>query len=224
MILSRRIGFGLLAGIGISAIYALLLFGTAGRIDLPLYWVYLIIIGLASVVGFSVIDPQLMRERSRSGPGGKDYLTVYLGKSVLTAHLVLSALDVGRFHFSDAIPVWGQVVGLLILSVGLILTIASMAVNRYFSSVVRIQKERGHQLISTGLYASVRHPGYTGILMLSAGSGLSLGSWWGCVPSGVFMLMIVRRLLIEDRFLHEEMEGYVPYAKRVRYRLVPGVW
>lgn len=224
MVSSKRIGFGLLAGIGTSAIYTLLLFGIAGRIDLPMYWSYLIIIGLASVVGFAVIDPQLMRERTRPGPGGKDYITLYLGKLVLTSHLVVSALDVGRFHFSDAIPVWAQVGGLLILCGGLILTITSMAINKFFSSVVRIQKERGHQLISTGLYAIVRHPGYTGILMLTLGSALALGSWWGCVPAGVFMLMIVRRLLIEDRFLHEEMEGYVPYAKRVRYRLVPGVW
>ena len=224
MISWRRIGFGLLAGIGTSAIYVLFLFGIAGRIGLPIYWGYLIIVGMASVVGFAVIDPGLIRERMRPGPGGKDFITVYLGKLVLTAHLVVSALDVGRFHFSDAIPVWAQVGGLLLLSGGLYLTLASMASNRYFSSVVRIQSERGHQLITTGLYAYVRHPGYSGILMMTLGSGLALGSWWGCVPAGIFILMIVRRLLIEDRFLHEKMEGYDAYAQRVRYRLIPGVW
>lgn len=224
MSLTRRIAIGLLAGIVTTILYGLILFGCAGRFDLPVYWVYLAIMVLVSFVGFAVIDPDLIRERSKPGPGGKDFLTVYLGKSVLTLHFVLSPLDVGRFHFSDTIPVWIQWTGLLGFAIGIGLTITCMAINRYFSSVVRIQTERGHELITTGPYALVRHPGYTGILLLSLGSGLALGSWWGGVPALVFVLMIFRRLLIEDAFLLREFDGYVEYARRVRFRLVPFIW
>ena len=70
----------------------------------------------------------------------------------------------------------------------------------------------------------MRHPGYVGLLVGMTASGFALNSWWSILPVVVFDLLIVRRLLIEDRFLHEQLEGYPEYARRVQYRLIPGVW
>ena len=99
-----------------------------------------------------------------------------------------------------------------------------MIVNRFFSPVVRIQEERGHHLITEGPYRFIRHPGYAGMLLAFAGVGPALGSWWSLVPLVPVVLLILRRLLIEDRYLHEHLEGYAGYAQRVPYRLLPGVW
>ena len=92
------------------------------------------------------------------------------------------------------------------------------------ATVVRLQADRGHTLIDTGPYAIMRHPGYAGIMVGVLGSGFALNSWWSFVPVALFIAGIFRRLLIEDRFLHEQLEGYPEYARRVQYRLIPGVW
>ncbi len=220
----KRSLFVVFGSLGLTAFNAAFLFFIAGRWDLPMFWAWVVVFGIMSLVAFAVIDPDLMKERIKPGPGAKDKSTVYLAKSVITLHLVVSALDVGRYHWSDTIPFWLQIAGLVVLVLGITLTVTCMVINRYFSAVVRIQKDRGHQLITTGPYAVVRHPGYTGIMSLAIGSGLLLGSWWGCAPVLVFALMIFRRLLFEDRFLHEEMDGYAAYAQRVKYRLLPGLW
>ncbi len=99
-----------------------------------------------------------------------------------------------------------------------------MAINRYFSSVVRIQEDRGHELITDGPYRVVRHPGYAGILIGMPGMALALGSWAALIPQVVFDLLIFRRLLIEERVLRRELAGYVEYSERVRWRLLPGLW
>ena len=105
----------------------------------------------------------------------------------------------------------------------MILCVWAMAVNRFFSPVVRLQEERGHRLVTDGPYRYIRHPGYAGIL-LSACVGVALGSWWSLLPLVVAMGLILRRTALEDRFLRASLEGYASYAEQVRYRLVPGIW
>jgi protein-S-isoprenylcysteine O-methyltransferase Ste14 len=89
---------------------------------------------------------------------------------------------------------------------------------------VRLQTERGHHLVTAGPYRLVRHPGYTGFLFAIFASGPALGSWIAAVAVAPFLVLVVRRTLIEDRFLRERLDGYAEYAKRVRYRLVPCIW
>ena len=99
-----------------------------------------------------------------------------------------------------------------------------MASNRFFSSVVRIQKDRGHTVVTGGPYQFVRHPGYVGGILSALGTALLLGSWWAFVPTGLLVCVIVVRTALEDRTLQAELEGYRDYAGRVRYRLLPGIW
>ena len=100
----------------------------------------------------------------------------------------------------------------------------AMVVNRFFSSVVRLQPERGHRVIDSGPYRFVRHPGYAGMMVAALLGGIVLGSWWSMVPMLAFAAMAIRRLMMEDRFLNAELEGYREYAGRVRSKVLPGLW
>lgn len=99
-----------------------------------------------------------------------------------------------------------------------------MVVNRFFSTAIRIQTDRAHQVVSRGPYAVVRHPGYLGMIVAAPASVLALGSWWALAPALAYSALVARRVATEDHFLHERLDGYPAYATRVRYRLIPGVW
>jgi protein-S-isoprenylcysteine O-methyltransferase Ste14 len=96
--------------------------------------------------------------------------------------------------------------------------------NRFFSSVVRIQTDRGHVVCDSGPYRIVRHPGYAGNILPLAGIVLALGSIWTLVPAIVALIITVIRTTLEDRTLQAELPGYRDYARRVRYRLIPGIF
>jgi protein-S-isoprenylcysteine O-methyltransferase Ste14 len=99
-----------------------------------------------------------------------------------------------------------------------------MAENQFFSSMVRIQGERGHAVCSTGPYRFVRHPGYIGVIVYSLAAPLLLGSAWAYIPAVLTAGVVVVRTVLEDGTLRKELEGYSEYAQKVRYRLIPGVW
>jgi protein-S-isoprenylcysteine O-methyltransferase Ste14 len=98
-------------------------------------------------------------------------------------------------------------------------------VNRFFSSVVRIQSDRGQYVVTTGPYAVIRHPGYVGGILFVLASGIALGSWLATAMLAVSTLpFLLYRTVTEDRILQAELPGYCDYAGRVRWRLMPGVW
>jgi protein-S-isoprenylcysteine O-methyltransferase Ste14 len=99
-----------------------------------------------------------------------------------------------------------------------------MATNPFLSTIVRIQDDRGHYVVTTGPYQYVRHPMYAMILLMWPGIALEMGSWWALIPAAVIVIVFVIRTALEDRTLRAELPGYVEYARRVRYRLIPGVW
>ncbi len=206
------------------AAYTAILFGVAGRWDLPLLWAYLAIGAAGGLALILTIDPDLAKERLRPGPGGIDrWRRIPFGVLFLT-HLVVGLLDAGRFHWSDTVPLGLRVAGLAAYAAALAWLVWAVAVNRFFSAVVRIQAERGHRLITAGPYRYVRHPGYLGMTLLLSASALALGSWWALVPAVVNAVLIFRRLVIEERYLRDHLDGYTAYTGRVPYRLVPGVW
>src|SRR5262249_53518813 len=100
----------------------------------------------------------------------------------------------------------------------------AMAVNRFFSSVIRIQTDRGHHLITCGPYRYVRHPAYASEPFLLIGSGLMLGSWLATFIGVLLVGPVLWRTAKEDGILRRELEGYAGYAQQVRYRVFPGVW
>jgi protein-S-isoprenylcysteine O-methyltransferase Ste14 len=206
------------------ALHGVILFGCAGRWDLPMFWALLGVWAVAVLVAMLVIDPSLIRERARPGPGGKDYATLILVTLLWLAQFVVAGLDVGRYHWSDGVPTAVQVIALVATAAGAAVLVWAEAVNRFFSSVIRIQTERGHHVITTGPYRYLRHPGYAASPFILIGGGLVLGSWLAALIGVIMSLPILRRTGQEDRLLHEQLEGYADYARKVRYRLIPGVW
>ena len=200
------------------------LFAGAGTVAIPGFWVYLAIFAVVMIVSFAALDPDLLRERMRPG-GKKSPLSLKIFSLVLFLHWIVAGLDRGRFHWSDDVPGWLQGVCLLTVAAGYALALWAMRVNRFFSSVIRIQTDRGQYVVTTGPYAFVRHPGYTAGILIIAASGPALGSWLAAAIVVIFSLpFLLYRAITEDRILQVELAGYSDYAARVRWRLLPGVW
>ena len=144
--------------------------------------------------------------------------------ALMLGQSVVAGLDVGRFHWSDGVPPAVQGAGLLAVAAALAVVVWAMAVNRFFSAVIRIQTDRGHQLVTSGPYRYVRHPAYAAFPFLMVGSGLALGSWLAALVGLLLVAPVLRRAALEDRVLREQLEGYAAYARQVRYRTFPGVW
>ncbi len=208
----------------VEGLMAAALFASAGRVDLPWFWAVLGLHATMILAGVPFVDPDLRKERARPGPGGRSRRVRWLALPMLLGHLIVAGLDVGRFGWSGPLPVVVQATALAGYAAGMGLSMWAMAANRFFSPVVRIQAERGHRLVSSGPYAVLRHPGYTGLIVASLCGGVALGSYWSLVPLAPFVGMFLRRTAMEDRFLLGGLEGYAGYAGRVRYRLVPGLW
>ena len=203
---------------------AVALFAAAGTVAIVGFWIYVAIYFAAFVVSLAILDPDLLRERMRPGgqrlPNALRFFTV-----ILFAHWIVAGLDRGRFHWSDTVPDWLQAAGLIATAAGYAFALWAMRINRFFSSVVRIQSDRGQHVITTGPYAFVRHPGYLAGFVIILASGIALGSWLAelvlvipCIPG------LIYRAVTEDRVLHAELPGYSDYASKVRWRVLPGVW
>jgi protein-S-isoprenylcysteine O-methyltransferase Ste14 len=136
---------------------------------------------------------------------------------------ILAGLDDGRFHWFP-VPWWGCALGYALFIAGMAGLTWAESVNKFFEPTVRIQTDRGHKVIDTGPYAIVRHPGYVSACPFFAGMALALGSLWALIPAILSCLLLVLRTIQEDRTLRDELIGYEEYARRVRYRLIPGAW
>src|SRR5262249_51815904 len=152
---------------------------------------------LSILVGSFVADPTLARERMRPGPGGKDYTTALTLGPLWLGQAAVAGLDVGRFHWSDTVPLALQGAGLAAMAAGLAVGIWAVAVTRFFSSVIRIQTDRGHHLIVSGPYAYVRHPAYAVCPLILIGGGVALGSWLAALLGILLYLPLVRRTALE---------------------------
>jgi protein-S-isoprenylcysteine O-methyltransferase Ste14 len=200
------------------------LFGSAGSFAIVGFWIYLAIFIVVFVAAFVLLDRGLLQERMR--PGGKPTpLGLQLLNVVLLLHWIIAGLDRGRLHWTDTIPVWLQALGLAMVAAGYVLVFWAMLVNRFFSSVVRIQSDRGQHVIDRGPYALIRHPGYSAGILIVLASGVALGSWLAAVFLVAAILpFLIYRVVNEDRVLRSQLNGYADYARRVPWRLVPGIW
>src|SRR5262249_1997033 len=200
------------------------LFAAAGTIAIPGFWAYLAIFAPVMIVSFTALDQDLLRERMRPG-GKKQPLSLTIFSLVLFMHWIVAGLDRGRFHWSDNVPGWLEYVCLFTVAAGYALALWAMHVNRFFSSVIRIQTDRGQHVVTAGPYAFVRHPGYAAGIVIIAASGPALGSLFAAALLVIFSLpFLLHRTITEDRILQVELAGYSDYAARVRWRLLPGIW
>jgi len=214
---------GLLALLGTAA----MLFLAAGRLDLPMFWAFWLTISSIGIVTVILVHrkyPDLMQERARPGPGARDPQTRPMMVILIFSQWILAGMDVGRFHWSAQIPMIAQLGALLAVALGMAGWGWAMISNRFFSSEVRIQSDRGHFVESGGPYRFVRHPGYFSALLLFAATPFALGSLWAIIPTIGALGFFVRRVVLEDGMLRVELPGYAEYAQRVRYRVLYGVW
>jgi protein-S-isoprenylcysteine O-methyltransferase Ste14 len=137
--------------------------------------------------------------------------------------LVVAGLD-ARFDWSPGFNASVKIVALIVILAGWVLGSYALVENRYFSGVVRIQHDRDHHVVSSGPYRWMRHPGYAGALLSYLAAPFLLDSLWAIVPTVLLMIVLVIRTHLEDKTLHDELEGYPDYQRRVHYRLLPGVW
>jgi protein-S-isoprenylcysteine O-methyltransferase Ste14 len=211
-------------------VFAILLFGSAGTLNWAAGWAFMVLFfGCAwlLVLRLARSDPALLEERMkmRPQPGQPLWDRILLRTIIILwfAWLVLTALDAGRFHWSK-VPVWLQWLGGAAVPFAFWIFDWTFKENTFSAPVVRIQKERGHKVISTGPYAIVRHPLYAGALLLMPGTALLLGSWYGLLGSIILGLCLVVRIIMEEKTLLRELDGYPEYTRRLRYRLIPFVW
>ena len=205
---------------------AAFLFLVAGRWDLPMFWAFLLVFFGIAAVGWAFVhcsDPSLLQERVKPADRGLDPYTRPLAAVSLLACFTISPLDVGRFHWSF-VPFFVQFLALVVIAVSFAVWMWAMACNRFFFAAVRIQHDRGHQVVTAGPYRFVRHPGYAVALLLFLAIPIALGSWWRVLPMLVLDAVFIWRTSLEDRMLLSELSGYAGFAAEVRYRLVPGVW
>lgn len=210
-------------------VIALLLFLPAGTIFWLSGWIFLALFFgfiIAATVWLYRHDPGLLQERMtlfKSDQKTWDKVLVALVQVFFYAWLILMPLDAVRFRWSH-MPVWLQVVGAIILLCSFYLFFLTFRENPYLSPAVRIQKERGHTVISTGPYRYVRHPMYAVFIPFVLGTSLLLGHWYGVLAGLVQVIIIAKRAVLEERLLRKELKGYDGYMENVKYRLIPHVW
>lgn len=207
---------------------AAILFISAGRLDWMGGWGLVAIYAVWVAANALILiprSPELLAERAKRQKGVKSWDTVLLGIIGLStmAKYILAGLDI-RFGWTTQMPLSLQVAAFAIAGLGYALGTWAMAANVFFSTIVRIQEDRGHAVATGGPYQYVRHPGYTGVVVFELVTPILLGSMWALIPGGLNALLTIVRTALEDRTLHEELDGYRNYAGRVRYRLLPGVW
>lgn len=210
---------------------ATILFGTSGRLNWWMAWTYIGILA-AITIGSRIImlrkNPGLITERAQISH--KDDVKswdktimpiVAIFGPIIT--LVVIGLDY-RFTWSPRLPTVIKITALALTTISYLLSAWATGVNRFFSAVVRIQRDRGHSVVTSGPYKYVRHPGYSGGIVANFTVPIALGSVWALLPAVLVACLTVLRTALEDRALQEELDGYRDYASRVRHRLMPGVW
>jgi protein-S-isoprenylcysteine O-methyltransferase Ste14 len=223
---------GMLKWLLVNIVFLLILgaslFLAAGRMDWWLGWIFLGVITAGQTATTLILlatNPTLLGERAWMQKGSKfwDKVIVSLSEAGWIAMVIVAGLDV-RFGWSPRLGGALPVTGLALMVLGYALFLWAMVSNRFFSSFVRIQTDRGHSVATGGPYRYVRHPGYVGALLTYLASPLALAALWTFIPAALMLILFIFRTALEDRTLQAELTGYAAYARRVRFRLLPGVW
>ncbi|NIM89900.1 MAG: isoprenylcysteine carboxylmethyltransferase family protein [Candidatus Aminicenantes bacterium] len=205
-----------------------ILFIPAGTLNWPEAWLllglYFFVVG-GCLIWLKKNDPELLKERRSVRKDVKtwDKKIIFTYTIFLLIMLVLAGLDAVRFRWSR-VPLMWKAVGYFGFIPAVILGFWAFKQNTYLAQYVRIQKDRGHRVITTGPYEYVRHPMYVGVMLFILCAPLALASFYSFIPAFVIVVLFIIRTSLEDKTLLEELEGYQEYAKKVRYRLIPGIW
>lgn len=216
-----------LISLAATLVFVMIVLVSAGRITVWQAWVYAGI-SLALNLGQRLIlrgNPELAKERAKPGSGARPSDKALLGVGLLLtlAMLVTAGLEFRYSGGSTLSRPW-FVVGVLLNLLGAFLFLWALRENRFFSAVVRIQRERGHVVCTTGPYRIVRHPGNLGMIIGTVGFPLLFQSTWSFLPAGLSVIAVLVRTHLEDVFLTNELDGYREYRTQTRFRLIPGLW
>ena len=206
-----------------------ILFLSAGTLNWLNGWIYIGMNAFTQALSVIVLiprQPDMLDERSKVRKGTKRYdrfLTPAIVLFGTLAVLITAGLD-NRFGWTMNVSIGLTGLGVILSFGSQLFVLWAMATNPFFSTTVRIQEDRGHQIISSGPYHLVRHPGYAGSLVFNLTIPLVLGSLWTYLPVLLVIVLLFIRTVLEDRTLQNELPGYSEYASHVRYRLIPGLW
>ncbi|WP_373031805.1 isoprenylcysteine carboxylmethyltransferase family protein [Sulfurovum sp.] len=214
------------------AFFAVALMWPAGTWKWWEAWVLVVLWSLYGVVILHYLlrkDPALLAERLKLIPlqkeqKGWDKALMLLFFIAGIGLYLLPGFDVMRYEWSEPLPLWARIIAMLVHVPCFVLLVWIMRKNTYLSQVVKIDKERGHKVITTGPYAYVRHPMYTVTIILLFAVPIALGSRFSLIISLFLMVLLIVRTYLEDRTLHTELKGYPEYAKETIYRLIPRLW
>lgn len=216
-----------ISGLVQLVVIGLLLFVPAGTFDFWQAWAFLIVFALSAWIPsiyLQITNPAALQRRMRGGPAaeGRTVQKVVMAGlyGSLAAMCVVSGFD-RRFGWSS-VPTALCVVGDVLVAIGLGVVVLVAVQNSYASTTVQV--EVGQMVVSTGLYGVVRHPMYTGNVLMLVGTGLALGSYWALVFVVPGLIVLASRIRDEETLLRDELDGYRQYTQQVRYRLAPGLW
>ena len=222
--LARKAFAGL---VGWFLVTAVLLFGIAWTFDWWQAWLFLAVYfgcSIALTLFMYAKDKALLERRMRGGPLAEKEPTQRLIMSIASVGfmglIVVPALD-RRFDWSH-MPPWVAITGDVVMALGWLAIYFVFRENSYTSATIEMAKDQ--KVVSTGLYAHVRHPMYAGALPMLLGIPIGLGSWWGVLAILVIMPALIWRIFDEEQFLGAHLAGYTTYMQKVRYRLIPHLW
>jgi protein-S-isoprenylcysteine O-methyltransferase Ste14 len=194
-------------------------------------WIFsawFIVLCFATITYLYRKDPALLEERYKQPGSGNEagwdkyvVVAIFFG---FVIWIVIMPFDAKRYAWSPPFPLWLEGVGIVMLVGSFYFFFRSFAENTYLSPLVRVQEDRKQQVISTGVYGFVRHPMYLGAVLMLFGAPLLLSSIFGIVVGLGLTVLLMARIVGEERLLKKELEGYWEYTKKVRYRLIPGIW
>jgi protein-S-isoprenylcysteine O-methyltransferase Ste14 len=218
----------LIKGFTANIIFTAILFICAGRMNYTQGWIFLSINILSTLMNYFTIhkNSELINERSNLGDGIKSWDKILLGLSavVYLVIIVIAGLDSGRFQWTKNFNWIISMSGVIIMLIGQIIFLTARSQNNFFSSVVRIQKERGHVVCDDGLYRVLRHPGYLGMILSMMSLPLITVSLWSIIPTLIAIILLIIRTILEDKTLINELNGYIDYTKKTPFKLIPLVW
>ena len=213
------------------ALFPVILFVLAGDWRWIEGWVFSIIFLLmcfSTLLYLYFFDPALLKERFSSpiqqGQKSWDKVVLVFFFVDFLVWFAIMPLDARRFRWSATFPFWLRTTGTVLLIISIVLVFEALRENTFAAPVVKMQKERGQTVISTGMYGVVRHPMYAGALLLFVAAPLLLGSVWGLIISLLLIATIAGRSIGEEAMLKQELEGYRDYMKKVKWRMIPFIF
>lgn len=217
-----------LANLAATIFFLAVLLISAGRLN---YWQAWLYAAMSLLMNFATLlilrhNPDLAKERSKPGAGTKawDKRLLGLGLLLTLTLLAIAGLDSGRYHWHPKLSWRWSIFGIILNATGMIVLLLALKENRFFSTVVRIQNDRGQTVCKTGPYHVIRHPGNAGMIIGTIGLPFLFLSIWSTIPALLSIVIIIVRTHLEDNFLKEALEGYRHYQHTTRFRLIPGLW